>query len=83
MASSGLALNSAARATAASAPLRLRAPRLATTARPARVLVPRAAAVEAATAPAATYSGKGVSGPAQGRHFLHLDDFSKAADRGD
>jgi hypothetical protein len=79
MASSALALNSAA---ATSRPLRLRAPgqqqRLA--ASPRRLVVPRAAAVEAAAsaAPAATYSGKGVSGPAQGRHFLHLDDFSKA-----
>jgi ornithine carbamoyltransferase len=24
-----------------------------------------------------TYSGKGVTAPAQGKHFLHLDDFAK------
>lgn len=39
-----------------------------------RPVAPRAAAVEAASQ---TYSGKLVSPPEQGKHFLHLDDFSK------
>lgn len=39
--------------------------------RPARA----AAAVETPTA--TTYSGKAVSPPEAGKHFLHLDDFSK------
>ena len=26
---------------------------------------------------AQTYSGKGISGPEKGHHFLHIDDFSK------
>jgi hypothetical protein len=46
-----------------------------------RRTVARAAAVEAAApaaAGAATYSGKAVPPPAQGKHFLHLDDFSRA-----
>ena len=33
-----------------------------------------AAAVEQKTK---SYSGKGVRPPAQGKHFLHIDDFSK------
>lgn len=39
-----------------------------------RISVPRAAAVETA---AQTYSGKLVTPPKEGKHFLHLDDFSK------
>lgn len=39
-----------------------------------RLSVPRAAAVEAVPK---TYTGKTVSPPKQGKHFLHLDDFSK------
>ena len=39
-----------------------------------RLSAPRAAAVEVQ---AKTYSGKNVSPPLQGKHFLHIDDFSK------
>lgn len=39
-----------------------------------RLSVPRAAAVETA---ASTYSGKLVTPPKEGKHFLHIDDFSK------
>jgi len=39
-----------------------------------RLSAPRAAAVETQ---AKTYSGKLVSPPKEGKHFLHIDDFSK------
>jgi hypothetical protein len=41
---------------------------------PVRLSVSRAAAVEAVPK---TYTGKTVTPPQQGKHFLHLDDFSK------
>lgn len=41
-----------------------------------RLSVTRAAAVETSQA-STTYSGKHISPPAQGKHFLHLDDFTK------
>lgn len=46
-----------------------------------KAVQPLATAVSAvkqgASIATSSYSGKGVSGPANGKHFLHLDDFSK------
>lgn len=45
--------------------------------RPSRSLIVRPPAVAAAAQTGTTYSAKHVSPPAKGKHFLHLDDFSK------